>query len=59
MASNGHLYIGVLCRDNLSINIGFGEVLDLREVYKGEEVTVGVAIIAPAIVSPFQGLGKL
>ena len=41
------------------INVGFGEVLDLREVYKGEEVTVGIAIIAPAIVSPFQGLGNL
>ena len=38
------------------INVGFGGVLDLREASKGEEVTVGVALIASAIVSPFQGI---
>ena len=38
------------------INVGFCEALDLREASKGEEVTVGVALIASAIVSPFQGL---
>ena len=29
---------------------------DLREASKGEEVTVVFALIAAAIVSPFQGL---
>ena len=53
------LYRGLVQGQSECINVGFGEVLDLREVYKGEEVTVGVAIIAPAIVSPFQGLGNL
>ena len=37
-------------------NVGFCEVLDLRKASKGEEVTVGVARIASAIVSPFQGM---
>ena len=37
-------------------NVGFGGVLDLCKASKGEEVTVGVALIASAIVSPFQGL---
>ena len=47
-----HLTLRVLCRDELGVfNVGFCEVLDLRE-----EVTVGVALIASAIVSPFQGL---
>ena len=41
------------------INVGFGEVLDLRKASKGEEVTVVVIFIASAIVSPFQGLDKL
>ena len=38
------------------INVGFGGVLDLCEASKGEEVTVGIALIASAIVSPFQGM---
>ena len=37
-------------------NVVFCVVPDLREASKGEEVTVGVALIASAIVSPFQGI---
>ena len=37
-------------------NVVFCVVPDLRKASKGEEVTVGVALIASAIVSPFQGL---
>ena len=39
-------------------NVGLCGVLDLCEALKGEEVTVALLLIASAIVSPFQGLGK-
>ena len=52
------LYRGLVQGQSECINVGFGEVLDLREASKGEEVTVVVIFIASAIVSPFQGLVK-
>ena len=39
------IYNGVLCRVDLSINVGFCEVLDLREASKGEVVTVGIDLV--------------
>ena len=34
------------------INAGFGEVHDLHKVFKGEEVTVGIALMASMASSP-------
>ena len=55
----GHLSIGVLCRDELEVfNVGFCEVLVLREATKGEEVTVGVALYSISNSVSFSGISK-
>ena len=38
--------------------VGFGGVLDLREAFKGEEVTVGVAISSISNSFSFSGVSK-
>ena len=43
----------------VNINVVFRVIPDLRKASKGEEVTVVFALIAAAIVSPFQGLLKI
>ena len=48
----------VLCRVNLSINVGLCGVLDLRETPKGEVVTVGIALYSISNSFSFSGVSK-
>ena len=52
------IYNGVMCRVDLSINVGFCEVLDLRKASKGEVVTVGIARYSISNSFSFSGVSN-
>ena len=56
LAHIGHQSIGSCAGSIGSINVGLCGVLDLREVFKGEEVTVGIALYSISNSFSFSGL---
>ena len=58
LAHIGHQSMGSCAGTIGSINVGFCEVLDLREASKGEVVTVGVALYSIGYSFFFSGISK-